>query len=80
MENILQKENRYTLGEELFNAITHGIATLLSIAGLVIAIVISAMHGNAYCVVSSCVYGTCLIVLFLMSTIYHSLTNTKAKK
>ena len=30
MENIINKNSRYTLGEELLNAITHGIATLLS--------------------------------------------------
>lgn len=80
MENIMKKEVKYTVGEEIVNAISHGIATLLSIAGLVIAIVISAIYGNAYSVVSSCVYGVCLIILFLMSTMYHSLTNPKAKK
>ena len=79
METVIKKQNNYSLGEELCNAITHGIATLLSIAGLVIAIVISAIYGNAYSVVSSCIYGACLIILFLMSTMYHSLTNKKAK-
>ncbi len=74
------KSKMYTLSEELISAISHGIGTLLSITGLVIAIIVSALHGNAYCVVSSCIFGTSLIMLYSMSTLYHSITNEKAKK
>ena len=79
--NLIDKKQRmYTIGEEITNAITHGIGALLSIAGLVIAIVFSAIYGDAYCVVSSCIYGASLIMLYTMSTLYHSITNLKAKK
>lgn len=74
------KQRLYTIGEEIANAIIHGIAALLSIAGLVIAIVYSAIYGNAYSVVSSCVYGSSLVVMYTMSTLYHSITNLKAKR
>lgn len=70
----------YTLGEEITNAVTHGLGTLLSIAALVICIVVSAIHRNAYAVVSSCIYGTSLILLYCMSTIYHSLAKNSAKR
>ena len=70
---------RYTLGEEIFNAVSHGIGALLSIAGTVILIVFSAIKGDAWAVVSSSVFGASLIILYTMSTLYHAITNRKAK-
>lgn len=73
------KKRKYTLGEEIFNSVSHGVGAGLSIAGTVILIVASAIHTNAWGVVSSCIYGATLIILYTMSTLYHSLTNEKAK-
>ena len=73
-------KKRYTLGEEIFNSVTHGVGSLLSIAGTVVLIVFSAINSDAFAVVSSAVYGASLIILYTMSTLYHSITNEKAKK
>lgn len=71
----------YTLGEEIFSAIVHGIGCLLSIAALVILIVITAKNGGtALDIVGVCIYGFTLILLYTMSTLYHSIANKKAKK
>ena len=70
---------RYTLGEEIFNAISHGIGALLSVAGTVILIVFSALKGDPWAVVSSSIFGASLIILYTMSTLYHAITNKKAK-
>ena len=70
----------YTKGEEITNAITHGVGGLLAIAGFVVLIVLSAKYGNAWYVVANCIFGTCMILLYVFSTLYHSLTNRKAKK
>lgn len=69
----------YSLGEEITNAILHGIGALLAIAALVLCVVFSAIHHNPYAVVSSCLYGSTLIILYTMSCLYHSLkvNNTK---
>ncbi len=69
----------YTFGEEMANAITHGIGALLAIAALVLLVVVSSINGNATGVVSFTVYGSTLVILYLMSTIYHSLPRGKAK-
>lgn len=69
----------YTLGEELCNSISHGIGTLLAIACCAVAIVFSAFTGDPWRIVSASVYGACLILLFLFSTLYHSLTHPGAK-
>lgn len=71
---------KYSLGEEITNAILHGIGALLSIAALVLCVVFSSIHGNAYAVVSSCIYGSTLIVLYTMSCLYHSFKVNNAKR
>lgn len=71
---------KYTLGEEITNAILHGIGALLSIAALVLCVVFSALHNDAYAVVSSCIYGSTLIILYTMSCLYHSLKVNNAKR
>lgn len=70
-----------SLGEEIANAVSHGIGTLLSIAGMVILICAACKNGlGAIGVVSAVLYGTGLILLYTSSSLYHSLTNKTAKK
>lgn len=70
---------RYTLGEEIFNSVTHGVGSLLSIAGTVVLIVLAAINSDAWAVVSCAIYGSSLIILYTMSTLYHAITNKIAK-
>lgn len=72
--------NRQSLGEEIANAISHGLGTLLAIAGTPILIVWAALHGGALSVVSASLYGASLILLYLFSTLYHSITNRSGKR
>lgn len=79
--SLISIKKRYTLGEELINSISHGIGAGLSIAALVLCIVRSAIHHNAFAVVSSCIYGSSLIILYTISCLYHSFkSGIKAKK
>lgn len=75
---------RYTLGEEIGNAITHGIGTFLSITGLVLLIVKAVRYApleyKASYVVGFIIFGISLIILYVASTLYHALTNETAKK
>ena len=71
---------KYSLGEELMSAISHGVGAALSIAALVLCVVFSAIHGNVYAVVSSVIYGSTSIILYMMSTLYHSLKVNNAKR
>ncbi len=74
----LQQE-QFTLGEEITNAILHGIGVVLSITALVILIIYAVSVGTVWHVVSFSIYGSTLILLYLSSTLYHSLPNGKAK-
>lgn len=71
--------NRYSLGEEIANSITHGVGILLAIAALCILTVFASRYGNAWHVVSVSVYGATLIMLYTASTLYHSIQNQRAK-
>ena len=68
-----------TSGEEIINAITHGIGSLLSIAALVVLIIIAGRQGDIWHLVSFSIYGSTLILLYLSSTLYHSFSNPKVK-
>lgn len=69
----------YPRREEIANAITHGIGAALSVAALVLLIVFSSLKGTAWHVVSFTIYGTTMLLLYLNSTLVHSLKDGKAK-
>lgn len=71
---------KYSLGEEIMSAVIHGVGALLAIVALILCTVISAHHGNTTAVISSLIYGTTLIILYTMSTLYHSLAVNNAKR
>lgn len=71
---------KYTLGEELLNAISHGLGVLFAITALVLTVVFSTLHDNPYAVVASSIYGASLILLYTASTIYHSLKPSNARR
>ncbi|MGM0139005.1 hemolysin III [Enterococcus sp. DIV0755b] len=75
-----QFSRKYLIVNEVLNAVTHGIGFGLAIAGLVILLVKGARLGSAIHVVSYAIYGSMMILLFLCSTLFHSLIFTKAKK
>lgn len=62
---------------EILNAFTHGIATLLSIIGLIFLIYKGIALDSSLAIIAYCIYGASLILLFLNSTLYHSLKFTK---
>ena len=71
---------KYSLGEEIANSITHGIGAALSIAGLVLLVVFASLYGDVWRVVSFSIYGSTLIILYLASTLYHSIPLPRAKR
>jgi hemolysin III len=71
---------RYTVGEEIANAVTHGIGAALAVAGLAVLVTLAAMHGDAWRVVSFSVYGATLVMLYLASTFYHGFQSPRVKR
>lgn len=70
----------YTNGEEIFNMVTHIAGGGLGVIYLVLCVIFSALHRNAWGVVSSAIYGASVISLFTMSSVYHGVKPSIAKK
>ena len=74
----------YTVGEELFNSISHGIGAGLSVAALVLLIVqccfkaSETMRPLYVCVMS--IFGASLFLMYMLSTLYHAVTPYGARK
>ena len=64
----------YSITEEIFHSITHGIGVLLSVVGLAALVVYSSKYGDAWHIVSSSIYGFTLVALYTASTLYHGVT------
>jgi len=69
-----------SFGEEVANAITHGIGVALSISALVLLVVFAGRTEDSFRMVSSVTFGSSLVFLYLASTLYHGLTSLRAKR
>lgn len=58
---------------EKFNAISHLVGATLALVGAIILIVLAALEGDPWKVVSVSIYGVSLVLLYSFSTLYHSL-------
>jgi len=58
---------------EKFNSISHLVGAVLALIGAIALIVLAALGGNPWKVVSVSIYGVTLVLLYLSSTLYHSL-------
>jgi hemolysin III len=72
------EQAHYHLGDILANAITHGIGAVLAIVGAVYLIAAST-RGTAWHVVSCSVFSVTLVLVYICSTLYHSLVRTRAR-
>ena len=68
----------YTVGEEIMNAVSHGLGVLLAAAALVVLLVFA--RRSAVNIVSVTVYGGTLFLLYTVSTLYHALGVCRAKR
>jgi len=70
----------YSRGEEIMNMVTHIVGGAVGIAVLVFGVILSAMHHNVWGIVGASIYGATMIWLYTMSSIYHGLLPSRAKK
>jgi hemolysin III len=69
-----------TFGEEIANALSHGVGFLLALASLPILVSHAAQQGGAANVVAASIFAGTAIVLYLVSTLYHALPAGAAKR
>ncbi len=76
----MREADRYTVAEEIAHSITHGIGLLLGIAAQVLLIVFAARFATPVAVVAASIYGSTLVMLYGVSTLYHALPRGRAKR
>jgi hemolysin III len=74
-----------SLGEEIANAILHGLGAVLAVAGLALLILrarggLGGKGGGALALVSLTVFAASMILMFLISTLYHAIQHKGAKR
>lgn len=72
--------NNFSLLEEIWHAISHGLGLALSIAGLAILVAFASINGSAMAIISSAIFGTTLIFMYGSSTLYHAITHQEVKE
>ena len=71
---------RYTIGEEIFNSVSHGVSALAAVVGCTVMVTLSACLGNRKAVLCSLVFGLSLVTMYTMSTLYHAFPFEKVKR
>jgi hemolysin III len=79
MMTVLPSARAQTLGEELANALSHGLGCLLALASLPILVQHALRDGGAANVVAASLFSGTMILLYLVSTLYHALPAGRAK-
>ena len=81
-DKINETIKRYTLEEEIANSITHGVGVLLGVVGMPILLIFSAQSDSdvGFKIAASIIYCLSMVILYLASTLYHSLTHPRAKR
>ena len=70
----------YTRGEEIFNMISHIVGGGFGVIALVLSVTVAALKGNVWGVVGCAIYGSTMIILYTMSSLYHGLKREMPKK
>ena len=65
--------------EELANALTHGLGAAAALAGGAVLVTLAALNGDGWKLAGAIVFGLCLLLLYLASTLYHAVQHPVLK-
>lgn len=80
MRTKIWRHRAQSLGEEIANSISHGVGLVGAVAVTPIMIVFATRSAGAIGVVAASIFGATMIFLYLMSTLYHALPDSRAKR
>ncbi|WP_430971968.1 PAQR family membrane homeostasis protein TrhA [Sunxiuqinia rutila] len=76
---VRRKGKQLIRAEEIANSVSHGIGVALAIAGVSLLTVFGALYGTVWHIVSFAVFGASMVLLYLASTLFHSVKNPRLK-
>lgn len=71
--------DQHHIRHEIASALTHGVGAVAALAGSAVLITLTALHGDAWQLGASIVFGVTLLLLYVASTLYHSVQHPVAK-
>lgn len=74
------RERAQSLGEEIANAVSHGVGLLAAVIASPFLIIVAARRGGPAVVVGASVFAAAMVLLYLTSTLYHALPRSRAKR
>ena len=80
MYNGRAMQDPHSLREEIANSISHGLGLLLALVALPILVLAAIEVGSVRFLVGVSVFGGTMVLLYLASTLYHSMTHETAKQ
>lgn len=66
--------------EDRANSLTHAVGAGIFVAGLALIIVLASLTGDPWKIVSVSIYGATLVILYTISTLYHSVKSVKVRR
>lgn len=73
------QERPQSLGEEIANSVSHGAAFIAALVAAPLLIMLSVQRGDTAAVVGASVFVSAMLLLYLVSTLYHALPRNRAK-
>ena len=79
--NMISRVRQYTFGEEIGNAVSHGVMALAALGGIAPTAIRAYLLSGALAAVSMTIFMCSIFLMFLSSALYHSMTvDTKQRK
>ena len=74
------QERPQSLGEEIANSISHGVALLAALVASPFLVVGAVRHGDVLDIIGACVFAVTMVVLYGTSMLYHALPSMRAAR
>lgn len=73
-------ERAQSVGEEIANAVSHGVGLLLAVVFALVLVVAAVERGGVAQIVGASIFGATMVLVYLTSTLYHALPMNRAKR
>ena len=74
------QERPQSLGEEIANSVSHGLGLLAALAGFPVLVMAAGQRGSVTEIIGATVFATTAVLLYLTSTLFHALPQSRAKR
>jgi len=73
-------ERSQSSGEEIANAVSHGVGLLLAVVAAPALVVATVQRGGVTEIIAASIFGVTMVLVYLTSTLYHALPMNRAKR